>query len=223
MMNKTHTKVGLVTTLWLGFFGLIPVIVAYIASTLPDIDHHNSRIRKKATMTSDKTMQTLTFIFVGLVFIYLYVLTHLLIYLYAALLLFGIPCFDHRGFTHSLLGYTIFTFFIYMVSNAVHEQLMNIGIYFLPHHIVIPFAIGYGMHLLMDVLTVQGIPLFYPFSVKKYSWKLFRTAQRGEKFLRFVMAINLIILVFYWTWHCFANQISFKDIMLAHNFYTTFI
>ena len=67
--------------------------------------------------------------------------------------------FGHRGFTHSLLANLLFAYFLFLLTNLIPDML--IGFY-------LPFAlgliIGYASHLLLDVLTVSGIPLLYPFS-----------------------------------------------------------
>ncbi|MFZ1970759.1 MAG: metal-dependent hydrolase [Candidatus Nanoarchaeia archaeon] len=55
--------------------------------------------------------------------------------------------FGHRGFIHS------FTFLF----------LITLLFVFLIPIIVFPFFLGYGLHLLADSLTIQGIKPFYPF------------------------------------------------------------
>lgn len=52
----------------------------------------------------------------------------------------------HRGFLHS------FTFLI----------LITIVFYFVLPIIAFPFFLGYGLHLVADALTIQGIKPFYP-------------------------------------------------------------
>jgi len=79
----------------------------------------------------------------------------------------GPKCFYkyHREITHSLLGATVL------------GLLISAGIYFFtPLHnwwavLAMVFA-GLFCHLLMDSLTPWGLPLFYPFSSKKYGFDL---------------------------------------------------
>jgi len=42
--------------------------------------------------------------------------------------------------------------------------LIGVGIWFLSREISYAFVFGYGLHLLIDCLTLQGVMLFYPFS-----------------------------------------------------------
>ncbi|MHB9094084.1 MAG: metal-dependent hydrolase [Eubacteriales bacterium] len=71
----------------------------------------------------------------------------------------------HREVTHSLLGAGI----LWLLISAV--------VYFFTplHHILAVAAmVGLGIagHLLMDSLTPWGLPLFYPFTAKKYGFDL---------------------------------------------------
>lgn len=54
----------------------------------------------------------------------------------------------HRGITHSLL--TMMVIFILSKFLLINEAFVN------------GFLIGYGSHLLGDMFTPRGIPLFYP-------------------------------------------------------------
>lgn len=61
--------------------------------------------------------------------------------------------FSHRGFFHSILALLLFSL---------------LGFYFLHNKMYFyAIAIGYGSHLLSDMISKQGIMLFYPFSKKK--------------------------------------------------------
>lgn len=65
----------------------------------------------------------------------------------------------HRTFSHSLM-FLIFTSFIISIVNA------EVGLVWL---------VGYSSHLILDSLTVSGIPLFWGIKNKRYGLKLFRT------------------------------------------------
>jgi len=90
------------------------VVVALIATFIPDIDTKFSRLGKK------RIFRPLQF-FVS-----------------------------HRGFFHSFTFLIIISFIFYL---------------FLPI-IVLPFALGYGTHLLADSFTIQGIRPFYPLKTR---------------------------------------------------------
>ena len=71
----------------------------------------------------------------------------------------------HREVTHSLLG------------SAVLTVLISLGIYLatpFKDFLVLLAIVGAGVasHLIMDSFTPWGLPLFYPFSNKKYSFNL---------------------------------------------------
>ena len=67
--------------------------------------------------------------------------------------------FTHRGFTHSLLALGILGAVLFCVSR------FTTGIpYVIPA--VIGILIGYGSHLLLDMLNPMGIPLLYPLKTR---------------------------------------------------------
>lgn len=80
--------------------------------------------------------------------------------------------FGHRGFTHSILAVLLFAYSLFILTSIIPEVL--IGFY-------LPFAlgliVGYASHLLLDMMTVSGIPLLYPFSKQSFRIAKFRTGQ----------------------------------------------
>jgi membrane-bound metal-dependent hydrolase YbcI (DUF457 family) len=56
----------------------------------------------------------------------------------------------HRGIVHS---------FIFLIA-------VSAIIFIFWKEILLPFALGYGLHLITDSLTLQGTRLFYPFKIK---------------------------------------------------------
>ncbi|MFA7243886.1 MAG: metal-dependent hydrolase [Patescibacteria group bacterium] len=71
------------------------------------------------------------------------------------------PFIKHRNITHSILGYAIFNILIILLLNSLP---LYWGV--LPAPVIIAFGLAYLAHLLADMFTVEGIPLFYP-------WKRF--------------------------------------------------
>ena len=61
--------------------------------------------------------------------------------------------FGHRTITHSLMVWGGLTGVLSVIQNAFFP---SIAVYQV-------FGLAYGSHLLLDMITVQGIPLFYPF------------------------------------------------------------
>ena len=117
------------------------VLVAFIATFIPDIDSKFSSLGKK------KTFRILQFFI------------------------------KHRGIFHSFTFLLLITF---------------LWVLFFPI-IALGFFLGYGLHLLADSFTVQGIKPFYPYK-KKSSWKI-RTGGRMEIiFLVSFIIGNLLLL-----------------------------
>lgn len=91
--------------------------------------------------------------------------------------------YGHRTITHSLIVSLI------GLSLLVYSSCMFRGIaYYLYSNLVIGFSIGYMSHLLLDLLTVQGVPLFYPFDKTKYRICKFKTSKHEE----FVSSLCLV-------------------------------
>lgn len=89
----------------------------------------------------------------------------------------------HRGFTHTILANMLFAYLLFLLAAFIPDVLR--GFYF-------PFAlgliIGYFSHLLLDMLTRAGIPLFYPFSSKAFRFAKLRSGTHDA------IVIVLIIL-----------------------------
>ena len=67
------------------------------------------------------------------------------------------PFFKHRHISHSLLGLALATFgFYYLLS--IFPEYWNIN----THIVLFASVIAYGSHLLADMITIEGIPLLFP-------------------------------------------------------------
>jgi len=65
----------------------------------------------------------------------------------------------HRNITHSLLGFSILSVIVYFIINQFPSY------WGINNHVIISvFVISYGMHLLLDAMTVEGIPILFPYS-----------------------------------------------------------
>ncbi|WCK57721.1 metal-dependent hydrolase (plasmid) [Aneurinibacillus sp. Ricciae_BoGa-3] len=93
--------------------------------------------------------------------------------------------FGHRGITHSpifVMGMMALLMFLSkMFLSGIFQALGN--------YFAIGFGIGIASHLLLDALTVGGIPLLYPFSKKKFHMLPLRTGGFLEK----VFAVLLVL------------------------------
>lgn len=194
MTGKTHLGIGVMTTVIASEFvtlnlTLPALLGCAVASLLPDIDHPKSIINKYILPMKNKTVKTVIYFTIG-IFIFLINLFYFN-YLYVEMLglffiLIGIS--SHRnGITHSLVGLLGFVAIVGCAANAYN--LTNC---------TVPFAIGYGLHLLGDMLTARGIPLFYPFSKKKFKAPL--TFVVGSRFGNFIEGFIISVGLIYLTW-----------------------
>ena len=84
----------------------------------------------------------------------------------------------HRGMFHSFFFLVILCFILWL---------------FLPC-VVLPFFMGYFIHLFADCFTVNGIRLFYPFQ-KRFCWRI-KTGGFVERLIFFVFLFLNIFLCF---------------------------
>ena len=85
----------------------------------------------------------------------------------------------HRGMLHSFSFLLAITF------------LLNLFVPFA----VLPFFLGYGLHLFADSFTKKGIRPFYPFK-KRFSWKI-KTSGRSETVVFVIFLIADLSLLFW--------------------------
>jgi inner membrane protein len=111
------------------------------------------------------------------------------------------PFLKHRNISHSLIGiilYAIILFFILKMMPAYW------GISLMP--VLISSVIGYSSHLLVDAITVEGIPVLWPWKrkfgipPKPFDGIRIQTGQWFENLIIFP-AINIILILLvisYW-------------------------
>lgn len=87
--------------------------------------------------------------------------------------------FTHRGITHSFIfGLVTAIIFLYIISRASingfisHLIRRDIKIKFNKRNVLLAYF-GVLTHLFLDFLTTGGIPLFYPFSLTRYTANLY--------------------------------------------------
>jgi inner membrane protein len=86
---------------------------------------------------------------------------------------------SHRGATHSLLAF-VGALILTAVSPA-HWQ-----------HIVASAAVGYCSHIILDALTISGVPLLWPWG-RRFSLLSLRTGGTIERLFALAMAAGLFI------------------------------
>lgn len=85
----------------------------------------------------------------------------------------------HRGITHTLVfGLVTAAAVLFVASRGYFQALLkyafrtDVRLSMKPHLLLFTY-IGLLSHLFLDGLTTYGIPLFYPFSLERYSLELF--------------------------------------------------
>jgi inner membrane protein len=180
MLGRTHTAIALAATaLTIKDPAQLPVSLAVAAasSLLPDIDTPDSMLRHQL----NKYTGILTFpalITAGyFLFKYKYFsLPGLILYLIYLVLAFIGP---HRGFTHSLAGFSIFIIILFVSDKAI----------------ILPAIIGYCTHLAADLLTSSGIPLLYPYN-KSFKIPLVRTGSLLDILIGLAFGLMFMAILF---------------------------
>lgn len=108
----------------------------------------------------------------------------------------------HRGITHSLLGWAIFSGGLYLLMN--HFMPVRVNFPHLPDYwssLWFGLVIGYLLHLVEDSFSKKGVLWFAPFSKKK-KHRIFSYKAGGffEEFLALVALISVIAMTAYWIW-----------------------
>ena len=177
MTGKTHMAVGISTGLALSTGKplreqLILLTASAIGSLVPDLDHPKSKLNQKILVFKNRIFKVLSYIIIGVGFIYLGSALEDIVFkiLGIALMLTGIS--SHRGFTHSLLGFFLFSSIVQVYSIRFDLNEIYIG-----------FNIGYILHLVMDFFTPQGIQLFFPLAENISSPITIKTNGEGENLI----------------------------------------
>ncbi|MCS1351573.1 metal-dependent hydrolase [Mechercharimyces sp. CAU 1602] len=160
MTGKTHWGLGVMSGVAVAGLDsvhgdavatVLTVVVATLASILPDIDDEGSVVNKFLFQGVRKSWRSFALAFVG-VAIMLFSLFYQapLWVLLAGLFALSVAFVPHRSFTHSLLA---------LAAVA--------GITYLASPVLVPAMVaGYASHLLADSLTPAGVPLLWPLSVR---------------------------------------------------------
>lgn len=194
MTGKTHAGLGAAVYVALssrlpGGFNYMGLVVVLIASLLPDIDHPKSMVNKYILPFKSKAAKVTLYICSGIIVLWFdYLYTNQPAYKALGYALIAVGFSSHRqGLTHSLLGMITFTFIVGYAGKKYNLQ--NATYYFI---------IGYSVHLLGDMATNRGVPLFYPFKNKKMKLPLtFRVGSKLGNFIELALVVAGLIYVIY--------------------------
>lgn len=159
MKGKTHLGIGIVTSIALYEklsldFNVISLGAVAVGSLLPDIDHPKSMINKYILPFKNKFTKVIMYTCIGLILLWYSIIRGDVPHIKAMGILFiFIAISSHRnGLTHSLTSMIIFSTIVGYIGKIYGE-----------YSVIYYFMIGYGTHLLGDMMTPRGVPLFYPF------------------------------------------------------------
>lgn len=96
--------------------------------------------------------------------------------------------FGHRGITHT--PFLLFIFFAVVSITLLATGNMN----FFP--LLCGFTVGCATHLLLDMFTKGGIPLFFPFTKKRINLTPFKTGGIFEIFFGILVAVLSVGVAF---------------------------
>lgn len=119
------------------------------------------------------------------------------------------PFLSHRGITHTLLGWLIFTGVLYFLM-----QLLYPFDYRIPQYhtwwlaVWLGLIIGYLLHLVEDSFSHQGVQWLAPFIKKKHRKKFFSYKVGGpfEKWLVTLASLSISVMSLLWIWQIMGSQ-----------------
>ncbi len=108
----------------------------------------------------------------------------------------------HRGITHSLLGWLVFSYGLYWLMNKVMPFKIEPNI--INNYwgcIWLGLVLGYFLHLVEDSFSNQGVDWLAPF-IKKKGRPLFHYKVGGcfEKIVATLAYISIVGMSLYWLW-----------------------
>ena len=200
LTGKTHFAIGMASGVGLAVASgntddvgelALTIVMAGIASLIPDIDEDGSLINNFLFPSLRRTYRSFALAALGVVMILLFVIKSLPLWvLLLGIFAAGVAYAPHRTVTHSLLACAYVTWMFHLIEPKLTT----------------PVLIGYLSHLFADTLTSAGIPYLWPYK-KKFSMKAFgikvKTGGKEEKLigrlsvllaaLGFVYLIGLIL------------------------------
>ncbi|WP_142415156.1 metal-dependent hydrolase [Hathewaya massiliensis] len=199
MQGKTHAMVGLSSYVFFcgklpGKFEVLGLIVTVGAALLPDIDHPKSILNKYILPIKNENTKRTFYACIGILILWFdYIYWNDLALKALGISFIVISLNSHRnGFSHSFLGFLIFS-----VIGALWETKFS------KPYLTFYIVLGYGGHLLCDMLTKAGIPLFYPINKKKIKFPLnyslnSKLGKGIEGFINIVLLLYIMYALMPW-------------------------
>lgn len=191
MQGKTHAAVGVATYVFLcsklpGKFSTIGMIVTVVSSIIPDIDHPKSIINKYLLPKKSEKTKRVFYAALGIIILcFDKIYTRDIGVKAVGIAFICISLNSHRnGFSHSFLGFVLASIIGSIVEVRINTPYLTLYI-----------VAGYMSHLIGDMFTKHGIPLFYPFNIIKVKFPINYSV--GSKKGRFIEGIIRILVMIY--------------------------
>lgn len=209
MTGKTHKFIGLVVGGAVAYYGMTAlddpmhmfyIIAVPVGAMIADIDHDSSKLgrSRKNIITAISTLfASLAIVAISFFLVDAYTNKRLmpaigtvLIIVLPFLILSALSktkfiqdnlkfMVKHRGLMHTL----IIPAFFYAATYLIKEPTFKI--------LITGLTIGYFTHLLADLLTARGCPIFFPFSKKNIKFMKIKTGGAGEYIAAAVICVCL--------------------------------
>lgn len=194
MTGKTHVGMGAAVGIAVsskipGELSIMALVILIISSLLPDVDHPKSIFNKYILPVKSKMVKISVYAGIGIILIIFNILySNIPELMVIGMVLIIIAFSSHRiGFTHSILGMIVFAF----ISNYIALKYNNTNL-------VYYFIAGYSTHIIGDMCTNRGVPLFYPLKDKNIKFPFtFRVGSSNGKFIEDVIIIISILYIVY--------------------------
>lgn len=189
MTGKTHVAIGIAAALTITQGQslenqILMVATTALSSLFPDLDHPKSKLNQKILLFKSKFFKTFFYLALGALLIYAYASTDILVLLFLGIGSGLIGLSVHRGFTHSLLGFFSYSLLIRFIAREYNLEYLYNG-----------FVLGFGLHLLADFFTSQGIKLFYPIKKNISAPLVIKTNNSAEKLIFIVLSFYSLLLI----------------------------
>lgn len=215
MTGKTHKFVGIIAGGAAAYYGMTAlndpmhmfyIIAVPVGAMIADIDHDSTKLgrSRKAIMTAVSTLfASLAIVAISFFLVDAYTNDRLMSAIWTVLIIV-LPFLiltslsktkfikenlkfmvKHRGLMHTL----IMPAFLYAATYFIKEPTFRI--------LIIGLTIGYITHLLADLLTSRGCPIFFPFSKKNIRFMNIKTGSAGEYIAAAVISVCAGALFFF--------------------------
>jgi len=202
MTGKTHKFIGIVAGGAIVYHGMTSVdpadpmymfylIAVPVGAMIADIDHDSSKLgrSRKNIMTAISTVfASLAIVAISFFLVdaytdtaksFMFAICTVLLVVLPFLILTALSkikfvkenlkfMVKHRGLMHTLIMPACLYAATYFIKEPTFKILIN------------GLTIGYILHLLADLLTVRGCPIFFPFSKKNIKFMKIKTGSTGE-------------------------------------------